>query len=278
MMEWNTFTRIDSDETLLPSLVRKGATFDLILTDPPYNLGKDFGNRSDKLSLSHFDTINRARIAACATLLTKHGSLLWFGIHKHIGRLQLMMEDAGLSYRRMNIWRYRNGFSRSARMPKAEYEPFLWYSRSSSRWHFNTDDVRVPYQSEKRVRTPVYYTTRRGQRKAWTPNAKGAMRGDVWEYPTLAGKRFARERTGHPTQKPIALITEMLKAWLPKDSKGRYAGTVLDPYAGSGTLGICCELLNSEGHRIKWLSAELEPRWVEVSKQRMAREKKDSEE
>src|SRR5688572_15888174 len=105
-MTENRFLRIDSDRELLPRLRAAGEKFDLILTDPPYNLRKDFGNDSDKLDLADFLALNRERINACAELLSPNGSILWFGIHHFIGYLQVMMYEAKLSYRRMNIWRY----------------------------------------------------------------------------------------------------------------------------------------------------------------------------
>lgn len=265
----NEFLCIDSDHELLPRLVDEHAAFDLILTDPPYNLNKDFGNDSDRLEFEDFLDVNRRRIELCSQLLTDTGSLVWFAIHHFVGYMQVMMYEAGLHYRRMNIWRYENGFSRSRRAPRGEYEPFLWFSKASSEWTFNGDDVRVPYKSKQRLKNPVYYTNSQGERVAWTPNPKGAMRGDIWEFPTLAGKRFANEKTGHPTQKPEALIIEVVKAFCPKNEEGQFAGSVLDPYAGSGTLGIVCEKLNRDGHAIEWLCGELEPRWVNVSNERL---------
>jgi site-specific DNA-methyltransferase (adenine-specific) len=251
-------------------LVLEGAQFDLILTDPPYNLNKDFGNNSDKLMMSDFLEVNRRRIMQCSRLLAPEGALVWFAIHHYVGFLQVMMYEAGLSYRRMNIWRYENGFSRSAKAPRGEFEPFLWFSRSADRWTFNADDVRVPYKSSERLRNPVYYRNGAGAKVAWEPHPLGAMRGDVWEFPTLAGKRFEKERTGHPTQKPEALIETIVRAFCPKDSAGHYCGRILDPFAGSGTLGVVCEKLNREGHKIQWICAELEARWVEVSERRVA--------
>lgn len=268
-MVLNSFLRVDSDSDLLPRLVRDGVTFDLILTDPPYNLQKDFGNDSDRLEMDDFLRINRERIGMCSALLAPTGSIIWFAIHHFVGFMQLMMYDAGLHYRRMNIWRYENGFSRSRNAPRGEYEPFLWFSRGSGRWTFNADDIRRPYKSTDRLRTPVFYKNGKGERIAWTPNPLGAMRGDIWEYPTLAGKRFATERTGHPTQKPESLITEIIRAFCPKDGHGRYCGRILDPYAGAGTVGVCCEKLNREGHKIEWLCGELEQRWVDVSRARV---------
>lgn len=265
-----TFVCADSDLEALPSLREEGVTFDLILTDPPYNLGKDFGNNSDKLSLDQFLDVNRKRAQICSELLAPGGSILWFGIHHYIGFLQVLMYEAGLFYRRMNIWRYENGFSRSQRVPRGEFEPFLWFSKSQRNWTYNADDVRMPYKSTNRLKTPVYYRSSNGQLKPWRPHPSGAMHGDVWEYPTLAGKRFAHERVGHPTQKPEALIRDLIRAFCPKASSGRYGGKILDPFAGTGTVGICAEQLNREGHEIDWYCVEIEPRWVEVSNRRLA--------
>ena len=258
----------DSDE-IMPQLVEDGIRFDLILTDPPYNLNKDFGNDSDSLPMSDFLDVSRARINSCASLLSDYGSLLWFGIHHYIGFHQVMMYDAGLNYRRMNIWRYENGFSRSKKVPRGEYEPFLWFSKDSKRWTYNADDVRVPYKSTERIKNPVWYTNRKGERKQWKPDPRGAMRGDVWEYPTLAGKAFEKERTSHPTQKPEALFVELLKAYCPKDEEGRYAGMVLDPFLGSGTTAVACELLNAEGNHIQYMGIELEERWTAIAQERV---------
>lgn len=267
---FNAFHRVDSDKELLDGLYEAGVRFDLICTDPPYNLNKDFGNRSDSLELDEFLQVNRTRIEKCARLLKPEGAIVWFAIHHFVGYLQVMMYEAGLHYRRMNIWRYENGFSRSMKAPRGEYEPFLWFSRDAKRWTFNADDVRVPYKSTERLKNPVYYRNGKGERVAWTPNPLGSMRGDIWEFPTLAGKRFEAERTWHPTQKPEALMVEIIKAFCPKNSQGRYSGRVLDPFAGSGTLGVCCEKLNRAGHNIEWLCGELEHEWVELSNDRLA--------
>lgn len=259
-----------NSDILLKQMLQKGMRFDLILTDPPYNLNKDFGNDSDKLSLPEFLRVTRKRIELCRDLLTDHGSLVWFGIHHYIGFIQNIMYETGLNYRRLNIWYYENGFSRSKNAPLTQYEPFLWFSKSPRIWTYNVDDVRIPYKSEKRLKTPVYYKGSDGQRKLWKPNPMGAMRGDVWSYPTLAGKAFAKEKTSHPTQKPEALITDLIKAFCPKNEKGLYEGKILDPFHGSGTLGVCCEKLNKQGHHIEWLGIELEEKWCKIAKQRLS--------
>ena len=263
-MEYNGLICGDSD-LILKEMLDKGFKVDLILTDPPYNLNKDFGNNSDKLSLDEFIEINKKRIAMCRDLLKPQGSIVWFGIHHYIGY------DLGLFYRRMNIWYYENGLSRLTTSPLAQYEPFLWFSKSAKKWTYNVDDIRIPYKSSERLKNPVYYKNSRGEKVQWQPNPLGAMHGDVWAVPTLAGKLYKAEKTPHPTQKPEALITDLIKAFCPKNSDGFYEGTILDPFHGSGTLGVCCEKLNKQGHKIRWIGIELESKWCDIAKERLGK-------
>jgi DNA modification methylase len=94
------------------------------------------------------------------------------------------------------------------------------------------------------------------------------MRGDVWDFPTLAGKAFKDERTNHPTQKPESLITELIKAFCPMKD-GKFEGRIFDPFHGSGTLGVCCEKLNAQGNAIKWTGVELEKEWCQIAVKRL---------
>lgn len=258
-----------NSDLLLPEMVRDGLKVDLILTDPPYNLNKDFGNDSDKLPLDEFINKTRQRVALCKDLLTDDGSIIWFGIHHYIGFIQTIMYENGLYYRRMNIWYYENGFTRTKKGPACQYEPFLWFSKSAKNWTYNADDVRVPYKSKDRLKNPIFYKGSNGEKRVWQPNPLGALRGDIWKFPTLAGKLYEKERTEHPTQKPESLITELIKAFCPKNEDGKYEGTILDPFHGSGTLGVCCEKLNKEGHNIKWIGIELEKKWCDIGTQRL---------
>ena len=258
----------DSDK-IVKEFLKQGIKFDLILTDPPYNLNKDFGNNSDCLPLDEFLKITKKRMKIYKEVLNEYGSIVWFGIHKYIGYIQVIMYETGLHYRTMNIWYYENGFSRNRTSPLGQYEPFLCFSKSDKKWTYNVDDVRIPYKSTERLKTPVYYKNKNGEKIEWKPNPKGAMRGDVWEYPTLSGKAFAKEKTSHPTQKPESLIIELIKAYCPKNKDGKYEGTILDPFHGSGTLGVCCEKLNKEGHKIKWIGIELEQKWSEICEERL---------
>ena len=70
-MDYNGIICGNSD-ILLQDMLDSGLKVDLILTDPPYNLNKDFGNDSDKLSLDDFLSITRKRIALCRDILDKY--------------------------------------------------------------------------------------------------------------------------------------------------------------------------------------------------------------
>ena len=257
-----------NSDLYLDKLIEQGMKYDLVLTDPPYNINKDFGNNSDCLTVKDFADISYERVCKLKQLLTPTGSIIWFGIHDYICYVQIAMYNAGLYYRRMNIWHYENGFSRSKKEPATQYEPFLWFSNDSKKWTYNVDEVRVPYKSTERLKSPIKYKSANGESKIWIPNPKGSMHGDIWDYPALAGKRFAKERTAHPTQKPESLITGLIKAFCPMDN-GIYNGTILDPFHGSGTLGVCCEKMNKNGHNIKWTGIELEQKWCEVALSRI---------
>ena len=52
-------------------------------------------------------------------------------------------------------------------------------------------------------------------------------------------------------------------------SDGRFTGKILDPFHGSGTLGVCCEKLNQMGNNIQWTGIELEKRWCKVAQSRI---------
>ena len=73
----------DSD-VIVDRLIENGQKFDLILTDPPYNINKDFGNNSDCLPLDDFINITNERIKKLKQVLTPTGSIIWFGIHDYI--------------------------------------------------------------------------------------------------------------------------------------------------------------------------------------------------
>jgi DNA modification methylase len=161
------------------------------------------------------------------------------------------MYELGLHYRRMIIWHYENGWGRTRRTLATHYEPILWFSRGSD---YTFHQIREPYKSTERLRHPVIKNGR-----VWTPNPDGRMAGDVWRFPTLAGRRFAAERVDHPTQKPLALTDRIVQHF------SNEGALVVIPFAGSGT-----ECVSAARNNRHFWAAEIKADYVRMAAARLA--------
>lgn len=194
---------------------------DLIVADPPYNLGKDFGEWKEAERQANWLPWCKEWLNECARVLKPGGSLFVYGIHRHLCWIQCHLYDIGLSYRRQIIWHYENGFAGYTRTLAANYEPILWFSKGDS---FTYHVIREPYKSTDRLKHKI---TKNG--RVWRPNPAGRLAGDVWYFPTLAGRRFRDEKLNHPTQKPESLTLRIVSHF------SNAGELVLVPFAGSGT-------------------------------------------
>jgi len=96
--------------------------------------------------------------------------------------------------------------------------------------------------------------------KLWKPHADGRQGGDVWHIPTLAGKRFAKERVAHPTQKPLALSQRLVRHF------SNFGELVFVPFVGSGTECVAAIQLGRP-----YLGAEINPTYVEIAEKRLSK-------
>jgi DNA modification methylase len=249
MIEENTVFAGDAIE-FLRSLPNEYA--DLVVADPPYSLKKDmefgegayFDNRNDWLVWCKLWLIEMKRI------LKPKGNLFVYAIHHNACFLQTYMYEIGLQYRRQIIWNYENGWSKYRNGPACHYEPILWFARENDST-FHT--IREPYKSEKRLRHAI---TKKG--KIWEPHPEGRQGGDVWSFPTLAGRRFANERTEHPTQKPLNLSRRLMEHF---SNPGEM---VVIPFVGSGSE---CVAAVECGRR--FVGSELNVSYVEIARKRV---------
>ena len=223
---------------------------DLIIADPPYNLKKDFGNKSDQwIDIKEWLDWSKQWIDECVRILKPTGSIFIYGIHRYLCYIQCYLYEKDLIYRRQIIWNYENGFS-GYRTLSAFYEPILWFSKTNK---FTCHEIREPYKSQRRLKNKI---TKNG--KVWKPNPKGRLAGDVWKFPTLAGKRFADEKTSHPTQKPIALCDRLVKHF------SNEGDLIFIPFAGSGSECVSC-LANGR----YFLATELNSEYINMAKGRI---------
>lgn len=233
-------------------------TIDLIIADPPYNLKKNFGNSSDIWeSIEDWVEWSKKWISESKRILKPTGSIFIYGIHHYLCYLQVYLYEIGMLYRRQIIWHYENGFSGYKNGPAATYEPILWFSKSNE---FVYTPIREPYKSQERLKNKI---TKNG--KVWTPNPEGKHAGDVWNFPTLAGRRFKDEKVDHPTQKPLSISNRIIQYFSLPNS------VVFIPFAGSGS-----ECVSSLTNKRNFIASEINPNYIKIANIRLQEVKTQS--
>jgi DNA modification methylase len=222
----------------------------LVIADPPYNLGPKFGVDAEWVNDPAWLAWCGKWLSECERILTDDGNLFVYGIHHYLCLLHVRLYEMGMTYRRQIIWHYQNGFASYRRNLAAHYEPILWFSKRPDSYFLR---IREPYKSTERLRHKV---TKNG--KEWVPHPEGRLAGDVWSFPTLAGRRFRDERVAHPTQKPLALTDRIVGHFSAPGS------LVVVPFAGSGT-----ECVSASRHGRDFWAAELNPNYVRLAESRL---------
>ncbi len=202
---------------------------DLIVADPPYNLGKEYGNGSDSLLRDDYLKFTKEWLSQAIRILKPTGSLYVFMGFRFISHLFLLLdENFRLRFNSWICWYYTQGMGRT-RGFSPRHDDILFFTRSD-RFTFNLDSVRVPQK---------YYRSRN--------NMRGANPGDIWEFSHV--HYCQGNRTEHPTQKPEGLIERIILA------SSNENDLVVDPFAGSGTTLRVCQQLDRQSIGIE-LSSE----------------------
>lgn len=196
----------------------------LIVTSPPYNIGKAYESRS---SLDRYLEAQRQVIAECVRLLNPHGSICWqIGNHVQRGEvfpLDIMLypifQESGLKLRNRVVWHFEHGLHCSKRL-SGRHETILWFTKGDQ-YVFNLDPIRVPskYPGKKHFKGPKI-----GQLSG---NPLGKNPGDVWIFPNVKNNHV--EKTIHPCQFPVELAERLVLSLTNPDD------AVLDPYMGVGS-------------------------------------------
>ena len=199
-------------------------TMQLIVTSPPYNIGKTYEARS---SLDDYLDAQRKVIAESVRLLNGRGSLCWqVGNHVRNGEivpldmlLYPVFRKHGLRLRNRIVWHFEHGLHCSKRL-SGRYETILWFTKTDD-YVFNLDSIRVPskYPGKKYFKGP-----KAGQLSC---NPLGKNPGDVWVFPNVKNNHV--EKTIHPCQFPVELVERLVLALT------RPGDTVFDPYMGVGS-------------------------------------------
>lgn len=213
--------------------------FDLILTSPPYNVGKSY---ETKTSIEKYLETQEEIIDELVRTLSNKGSICW-QVGNYVDKGEIFPLDIfyyqifkkhGLQLRNRIIWHFGHGLHASNRF-SGRYETILWFSKTDD-YIFNLDNVRIPskYPGKRHFKGP-----KKGQVSG---NPLGKNPSDIWEIieqdwdkgmwniPNV--KSNHPEKVDHPCQFPIELVERCILALTEENS------WVLDPFSGVGSTVI----------------------------------------
>lgn len=227
---------------------------DLVVSSPPYNLGKEYEARR---ALEIYLEEQKHVLSECHRLLKRTGSLFWqIGAFSDKGalipldiRFFPILESLGMIPRNRIMWIRQHGLH-GRRKFSCRHEAILWFTKSDS-YIFNLDSIRVPqkYKNKKHYK---------GEKKGeFSCHPDGKNPGDIWLFRNV--KHNHEEQTIHPCQFPEDLVARIVLATTHRGD------VVLDPYMGSGTVAIVAQ--NSGRH---FLGAELDARYHCVALRRLS--------
>lgn len=259
------------------AIVRLGDTYDflngipnntamLIVTSPPYNIGKEY---ETKTSIESYLKQQEPVIDKLVRILKQEGSLCWqvgnFVENSEVFPLDIFYYDIfkkrGLKLRNRIIWHFGHGLHASKRF-SGRYETILWFTKSDE-YVFNLDSVRVPakYPGKRHFKGP----------KRGTPsgNPLGKNPSDIWEIVVEEWEKEVwdipnvkanhPEKTIHPCQFPIELVERCVLALTNEDD------WVLDPYCGVGSA-----LIAGLRHNRRVIGCDKEPSYIQITKERIS--------
>lgn len=234
------------------SLLQIAFAVDLILTSPPYNIGKAYAASSDMRS-DYFAWL-RDVVDAMGARIRRHGSV-WLNVGHTSDRVpiayRLWNASARLQLHQEVIWAFSRGVA-AKHYFSPRHETLLWFSRAGEPARFELDRVREPH--DQRTCT---CGTRNGKKRC-NPNGKNP--GDVWHVQTVAAGagRAAKERQPHPAQMPLEIAARIVAGC------GGEGLLLLDPFCGSGT-----SLVAAVTHGMDAIGIDVSREYVDLCKARL---------
>lgn len=225
---------------VLPTLDRESV--DLIIADPPYNIGVDYGygKKADRRE-NYWEWCERW-IGWCYRVLKPAGSFWIISGQEHGAEIDIAMQRCDLTMRNRITWHEtfgvycHNKFGRTSR-------PIYYATKSPKNFTFNKDAVTVP--SDRQIK----YKDKRAA-------AGGKIMGDVWQIPRVCGT-FKERVQGVPTQLPSELVRRIIGV------SSNEGDMILDPFAGSGTVCAVAEEMNRRS-----VGIELNPEYAAIAEAR----------
>lgn len=198
---------------------------DLIITDPPYNVGIDYGVYKDTPSKrKEYIEWCKTWLKECIRLLKKQGSLYLFNYPENNAYLFPFLTEK-MIFRRWITWHYPTNIGHSPKNFTRAQRSILFLTKTKE-YTFNKAEIAVPYKNptDKRILERL---------KNGSP---GRTPYDIFLFNMV--KNVSKEKTDHPCQVPVALIKILIKA---SSDEG---DVILDPFSGSFSTCIAAKELN----------------------------------
>ena len=256
-------------------------SIDCVLIDPPYNIGKNFGNNKTKTEIKQYVAWCMEWYKESERILKNSGTIYIYGFPEILAHISVQID---LEHRWLQ-WHYTNKTVPRFNFWQRSHESILCITKDKSKRIFNRDKVRDPYtenyikgykgKGKKRPNSGSRFG--KSDETYYTVNDKGALPRDVIKVSSLAGgsgerylyspslkKIFSRKEAkknnlqdliSHPTQKPLALTKKLLDACLPKNNP-----KVVIPFCGTGSECYVCESENYD-----WISFEINPDYYDMA-------------
>lgn len=261
---------------------------DVIIIDPPYNIGKDFGNNNDKRELNEYVEWSKNWINEAIRIMKPTGTMFIYGFSEILAHLSVEIPIK----KRWLIWHYTNKNVASLNFWQRSHEAIIcaWKDKPI----FNRDEVREPYTegflngaAGKVRKGTLGRFSREGKETIYKAHKGGALPRDVIKAPALAGgagmierwflcktcddvfepqklkEHLKHEVIKHPTQKPRDLTQKLIKSAMPKKD-----GVVLVPFVGSGSECVVAKKLG-----LSYLGFELNPDYIKIAEKWLANTK-----
>jgi adenine-specific DNA-methyltransferase len=230
------------------------AAAQLIVTSPPYNIGKSYEKR---LAFAEYLKLQRDTLKESVRILNPKGSLCW-QVGNHIGKdgevfpldifIYRIGKRLGLKLRNRIIWSFDHGLHCRNRL-SGRYETILWFTKSDE-YVFNLDKIRVP---QKYPGKKYFKGAKAGQ---YSCNPLGKNPGDIWTIPNV--KHNHVEKTSHPCQFPIELVERLVLALT------NSGDLVVDPYLGVGSTA-CAAVL----HGRRAAGSDVVAEYLQIARERV---------
>ena len=237
---------------------QKDEIYKLIVTSPPYNIGKEYEKTT---SIDFYIRKQEEVISECVRVLSTNGSICWqVGNYVKDGcivpldsMLFPIFSKLGLKLRNRIIWHFGHGLHCTNRL-SGRYETINWWTKSEN-YTWNLDPIRVPskYPNKRYFKGP--------NAGKLSCNPLGKNPSDVWAFPNV--KSNHPEKTEHPCQFPVELVERLVL------SMTNPGDIVFDPYVGSGSSVIASVI-----HGRKGVGIDIEKKYITIAKQRLEKFKK----